>query len=275
MKSFSNTYIFIFSSVMVIAVAAILSIVALQLKPIQEKNIRTEKIQNILSSVQIESTKKNADALFEKYITESVVVNAAGNKIEAEKAFDVDLKKEAAKMDKIKKLKSSLVKKEESPFKKFMSKYIAFEEVDSTSVLKEINKLEKEQRLPVYICKKDNKEFYIFPLRGKGLWGPIWGYISLEDNLNTIYGAVFDHKSETPGLGAEIQEDWFEKAFIGKQLFEASAFTSVAVKKGEVDPKDLHSVDAISGGTITSKGVEAMLADCLGSYLSYINSKRK
>ncbi|MBF8247926.1 MAG: nqrC, partial [Bacteroidetes bacterium] len=87
-----------------------------------------------------------------------------------------------------------------------------------------------------------------FPVEGKGLWGPVWGYISLRSDMNTIYGATFDHKGETPGLGAEINATPFESMFIGKKLFEADKFVSIGVLKGGARDDDLHNVDAISGG---------------------------
>lgn len=125
----------------------------------------------------------------------------------------------------------------------------------------------EEQTWPLYIAEKDGKTFYVVPLRGKGLWGPIWGYVSLEEDLNTIYGASFDHKTETPGLGAEINKGFFQDQFIGKKLFENGEFISVAVVKGGASGQ--YEVDGISGGTITSNGVDAMLKDCISFYLPY------
>ena len=136
MKNFSNTYIFIFSIVMVVIVALLLSLAAMQLKPFQDKNIEVEKKQNILASIRIKSTVKNAVDLYSKYITDSYVINNKGEKQEGV-AFDVDLKKE-------------------------------------------LGKPASERVLPVFIGTLDNKTMaYVMPLRGKGLWGPIWGYISL------------------------------------------------------------------------------------------------
>ena len=108
------------------------------------------------------------------------------------------------------------------------------------------------------------------PLEGKGLWGPIWGYLSLKEDLRTINGVNFDHKSETPGLGAEINTTAFESQFIGKQLFRDDEFTGILVQKGGAAPGDMHAVDAISGGTITSKALEAMIYDCLKNYVDYL-----
>ena len=130
--------------------------------------------------------------------------------------------------------------------------------------------------MPLYISNIDGSEKYIIPLRGTGLWGPIWGYISLDNDMNTVYGAVFDHKAETPGLGAEINRDFFEKPFNGKRIFDLQGdFVSIAVVKGGAKENDYHGVDGISGGTITSDGVTAMLKERLDKYLPYFENKMK
>ena len=128
--------------------------------------------------------------------------------------------------------------------------------------------------MPIYISENDGIKSYIIPLRGKGLWGPIWGYIAIKDDLNTVYGAVFDHKSETPGLGAEINRPFFQDPFIGKTIFEEGVFTSILVIKGGADEGDNHAVDGISGGTITSDGVSDMLKERLEKYLPYFDRIR-
>ena len=134
----------------------------------------------------------------------------------------------------------------------------------------ELKKDKSSQLLPLFISEVDNEIKYIVPLRGKGLWGPIWGFIALEKDLNTVYGAVFDHKAETPGLGAEINRDFFQDPFKGKNIFnEEGVFKSIVVKKGGADIKDKYAVDGISGGTITSDGVTDMLSERLKMYLPY------
>ena len=274
MKSFSNAYIFVFSVIMVTIVAALLSVIALKLQPRQQMNIRIETMQSILKSVHVESTKRNAEELFNKYIVNSYVVNSEGEVIEGETALKVDLKKEVNKIDKIKKDQALIKERRASPFKKFLNSFIKPKEIDKDAVEKEIEATKGERKLPVYECQKDGQKYYVLPLRGKGLWGPIWGYVALEHDMNTIYGAVFDHKTETPGLGAEIKENWFQKPFQGKQLYKDEEFISITVVKGGADASDIHGVDAISGGTITSKGVQSMLFDCLASYESFFAIKR-
>ena len=134
-----------------------------------------------------------------------------------------------------------------------------------------------QRKLPVYIADMGEKgKVYIIPLRGAGLWGPIWGYIALLSDMNTIYGASFDHQGETPGLGAEINTELFQKPFIGKTIFDqAGLFTSIIVAKAGEKADPSHSVDAISGGTITSKGLEKMLYDDLSSYQEFFKSLKK
>ena len=137
---------------------------------------------------------------------------------------------------------------------------------------KELKKDADAQLLPLFISEVDGATRYIIPLRGKGLWGPIWGFISLEDDLNSVFGAVFDHKGETPGLGAEINKPMFQDPFAGKTIFEGEEFTSIKVIKGGAEQGDMHGVDGVSGGTITSDGVSDMLEERLSMYLPYFNT---
>ena len=139
---------------------------------------------------------------------------------------------------------------------------------------KEIKKDVNTQLLPLFISEVDGVTRYIIPLRGKGLWGPIWGFIALEDDLNKVYGAVFDHKKETPGLGAEINTPIFQEPFAGKTIFEGEVFTPIKVIKGGPTEGDMHGVDGISGGTITSNGVSDMLSERLNMYLPYFNKMK-
>jgi len=238
MKSFSNTYIFIFSTVMVTIVAILLSFVAEGLRPAQDKNKEVEKKKDILRSVgkaeKIEEVKDKDTYIeeeYSRYITGSYVIDTAGEKKEGVDAFTVDLKVELAKP------------------------------------LQEMN-------LPVFVFTSDDSTHkYIIPMRGRGLWGPIWGYISFYEDFNTIYGAIFDHKGETPGLGAEINQKFFQVQFIDKKIFdEKGNFVSVRVLKGGANPDDIHAVDAISGGTITSVAVQAMMTNCLGNYEYYFKN---
>lgn len=129
----------------------------------------------------------------------------------------------------------------------------------------------KQRSYPLYICEKDAKTFYVIPLIGTGLWGPIWGFVALESDGKTVYGANFDHKTETPGLGAEITESFFQKQFVNKKIADDQGnYTSIQViKPGSVD-LDEHKVDGITGGTLTSVGVAEMLERILKVYYIYL-----
>ncbi|GLB52185.1 Na(+)-translocating NADH-quinone reductase subunit C [Neptunitalea chrysea] len=146
---------------------------------------------------------------------------------------------------------------------------VAFD-IDLTS---EIKRPESEQHYPLFIAKLDGETFYVIPLRGAGLWDAIWGYIALDSDLNTIKGVVFDHKGETPGLGAEITQGWFQARFHDKKIEdEGGKFVGITVMKGGSAGND-NAVDAISGATITSKGVEAMIKERLEHYLAYFKKQ--
>jgi Na+-transporting NADH:ubiquinone oxidoreductase subunit C len=232
----SNSYTYIYSSIIVLIVATGLAVVATALKPSQDKNVEVEKKQNILTSLHVASDVTNAGQLYEDYITDTYTLNSEGQKVSGVDPFTVNLRVEMKK--------------------KPAGRY-----------------------LPAFEAKKGDSSFVVIPVYGKGLWGPIWGYVSFrrEDSVtagqphfNSIYGVMFDHKSETPGLGAEINQHFFMHPFGGKQIFdEKGVFVSVEVVKGGADPSSPHQVDAISGGTITSKGLQAMLDSCLVTYQNF------
>lgn len=235
MKSYSNTYIFIFSTVMVTIVAILLSFVAESLRPIQDKNKEVEKKKDILRSVgkaeKIDEVKDRSAYIeeeYSRYITGSYVINTTGEKKEGIDAFTVNLKVELVKQP-------------------------------------------QEMNLPVFVFTADDSSHkYIIPMRGTGLWGPIWGYVSFYEDFNTIYGAIFDHQGETPGLGAEINQKSFQVQFVNEKILDDQGnFVSVSVVKGGAKPDDIHAVDAISGGTITSTAVQTMMKNCLGNYEYY------
>lgn len=132
-------------------------------------------------------------------------------------------------------------------------------------------------RYPLYIYKDpQGKVTYLLQMAGVGLWGPIWGYLALDQDGNTVKSAIFDHKGETPGLGAEINTDGFEMQFNNKKILnDQGQFVSVKVEKGKHDASMPHAVDAISGGTITSNGVSKMLQEDIAFYLRYIQNQTK
>jgi len=232
----NNTYIFIYSTILVVLVATLLALAATVLKPFQQKNLEIAKKLEILHSVDkgwgassADSKNQYVDDEYARYITESFAVDYQGIRVENRDAFGIVLDKE---MDK-----------------------------DSTA-----------RAFPVFICHQDDGSLnYIFPVFGKGLWGPIWGYVALKEDMNTIAGVFFDHQGETPGLGAEINTRWFQEPFTGKKMFSSEGrFVSVFIAKAG-EPKDPgHAVDAISGGTITSKGLQTTIFESISNYLPFI-----
>ena len=134
----------------------------------------------------------------------------------------------------------------------------------------------KAGRLALYVCDVDGQRKYVIPVYGMGLWGPISGYISINDDKNTIYGAYFNHESETAGLGAEIKDsrDW-QRQFAGKQLTKEGVpgIALAVVKKSEVKDTTVQC-DAVTGATLTSDGVSLMLQECLGKYIEFFNEKK-
>lgn len=133
---------------------------------------------------------------------------------------------------------------------------------------------EAKGEYPVFVAEVNGETKYILAMYGSGLWGPIWGYVSVNADGNTIYGTDFSHEGETPGLGAEIAKPAFSAEFVGKQLFKNNTFKSVAVVKKGHTAEGQDYVDGISGGTITSKGVNAMLYDSLSGYVKFLTSKK-
>lgn len=237
MNKDSNGFTFGFASVTVIVVAVLLSLAAIGLGPYQAKNVRLEKMQNILSSIGIKTKPEQAEKLFNQMLKEQLVLDTKGRSVTGNvSAFDIDLKKEQDKA--------------------------------------RTGNADK-QLFPLFVFTRDGNDYYVIPVRGKGLWGPIWGYIALEGDMNTIHGASFGHKGETPGLGAEIETEAFQKQFVGEKILdEKGNFVSVKLVKGGAAPQDLHAVDAVSGGTVTSNGVTEMLQRTLGYYIPYFKLKQ-
>ena len=130
----------------------------------------------------------------------------------------------------------------------------------------------EEGQFPMYVAEVNGETKYILPMNGAGLWGAIWGYMALNDDRNTVYGVFFNHASETPGLGAEIVTEKFRNPFIGKELLKNGKFASIAIEKAGTKVEGRDQVDAISGGTITSKGVEAMLSSSLVNYENFLTA---
>ena len=226
----SNSYTFGFAILMVIIVGSLLALASQGLKTRQEKNATDKKMMSILSAINIDATRENAQEMYNKYVIDSKIIS--GKDLNAE-AFNVDIKKE------------------------FRDKNISV----------------SDRNYPLYICEKDGDKYYIIPVVGTGLWGPIWGFVALESDFKTIYGANFDHKSETPGLGAEIKYASYSDQYTGETISDTTgSFQPIIVVKDGSGSGINSKVDGITGGTITSKGVEEMTTRTLEVYVNYFKS---
>lgn len=227
-----NTYTVIYSVVLVLVVGVVLSLVYQALRPIQEENISNDTKKQILEAARIVSS--DGESVSELYDKHIV------------ESYIIDWKGD-----------------------RIDSSTPAF----SVNVAAEIKKPEEERLLPVYVCKTDNGIKYILPVYGAGLWGPIWGYIAFNGNGENIYGAYFAHQGETPGLGAEIEKPAFSGQFDGKSVFNSTGeFTPILVVKAGQAPAGAEYVNAVSGGTITSQGVQKMLANSLRPYAAFLKN---
>ena len=231
MDTNKNSYTIIYAAVMVIVVALLLALVSSGLKETQTTNVKLDKKKQILSALQINLEDQDAAALYDQYIVKELVVNTKADILS-------EVKGEAFDID----------------------------------IVKEAAKPLESRQLPIYVAQLEGQTKYIIPLRGAGLWGPIWGYVALNDDKNTVFGTYFSHASETPGLGAEIALPKFQQEFVGKHILnDRNEFVSIAVMKAGQNSDTQEQVDAISGGTITSKGVEAMLLNSIGQYEAFLN----
>ncbi len=228
----------LFFALMVTVVSGlVLAVVANVLRPYQERNIKLEQMSYILRAAGYAGD--DIEAAFEQYVTPLVVDH-----------------------------QGKVVLEGNTPENR--------EKILKLNILSELKKKPEQRTLPVYQYHAEGKTLFIFPVAGKGLWGPIWGYVALDADLNTIVGVVFDHKSETPGLGAEITKPWFQGQFVGKKLFDANGrLVGVAVVKGQAPEDDPHAVDGITGATLTGKGVSEMFVEMFKWYQPYIRNLRQ
>lgn len=239
-----NGYTVGFASVMVIIVGAVLAFLAMYLKPWIQQNERFEKQQNILYAIGVNNNSEGSVAF----------VPTAEVEAEFAKYITQQLVVEGATA---------------SPM----------EEAYLIDLKKELDliKNDKTGKLPLFIGEKEGKTFYVVPLYGKGLWDAIWGYMSLNEDM-VVQGVYFDHKGETPGLGANIKMRYFMDDFIGESVLNGNQYAGVAVVKGNNDPsneiKDDNEVDALAGATITGNGVTAMIKESLKLYKPYLETIR-
>lgn len=232
----SNSYIFMYSTILVVVAAAVLAVAAVGLRPFQKKNQEIEKMQQLLSAVGIENDVNNAEELYNQYFVQELAVSPNGK-----------------------------VVSDYQGGKQVMGNVRPF----GIELSKELGKGENAM-LPLFVCKQEGKTIYVVPVHGKGLYDAIWGNVAIAEDLNTIVGALFDHKGETPGLGAEITNPNFSKQFAGKQIFE-NGEVKLAVVKGKKSDERFEA-DAVTGATNTSKGVSNMLHDCLSNYIEYFKT---
>lgn len=231
-----NVYTMVYATVVVVIVAFLLAFISGALKSRQDDNVILDKKKQILSSLNV-NVKECADpaAKYAECVKADIVVNASGDVIAENGGFDINVANENSK-----------------PL--------------------------EERQLPLYICEIDGAKKYVVPMRGAGLWGPIWGYIALNDDKSTVFGVYFSHESETPGLGAEITQPKFQNQFRNqedpKHIFRDGKFTSIEVVKPGQTAEDADYVDGISGGTMTSQGVNAMLKQGIGQYVEYFNKEK-
>ena len=242
----SNGYTMVFAVVMVLIVGSLLAFLASSLKPRIKENERIEKQQNILYAMGVNENDESSATFVDTSI--------AGEE-----------------------------------FSKYITKQIVIENgnvsENNDAYLIDVKKQQanakagKARKLPLFIGQKEGKTFYIAPIRGKGLWDAIWGYVAMDKNM-VVQGAYFDHKGETPGLGSNIKERFFMDDFIGEHLMsESGTFKGITVAKGNNDPKNNdktdYEVDAIAGATITGDGVSAMIKKDLSLYVPYFKNLKK
>lgn len=238
----SNKYTILFAIGMVIIVGSLLAFTASSLAPNIDINKRLEKQQNILYAMGVNENE-----------------GSSANFVSTDKATQL--------------------------FKQYIKQQIVIQGDNITTsqdaYLIDVKKEQanakagKARKLPLFVGEKDGKTYYIAPILGKGLWDAIWAYVAMDENM-IIQGAYFDHKAETPGLGANIKERFFMDDFIGEHLMENGNFKGIKVSKSNADPKNLdktdYEVDAIAGATITGDGVSAMIKSELKLYVPYFKS---
>lgn len=244
MNTEKNSYTIIYSIVMVVLAAVLLAAAAMGLKSAQEENQKIDKMEQILRSIGRTPEKSDVISTYKSLIKEELLLDGEGNVL-----------------------------------KTFKGDELTSSEAFNNNTELEMKKLKKgetkasEIRLNAFVAEVEGKTIYILPLNGAGLWNKIWGYIAVDAaDHSTVIGADFGNAGETPGLGAEISTPTFANQFVGKQLFKDGAFKGIAVVKPGKGTLDQDYVDGISGGTLTSDGVHAMLQSSLSPYLKFLET---
>ncbi len=242
-----NSYTVIFAAIMVVVVGSLLAFLASALLPNIKENERFFKQQNILYAMGVNENGDDAGSV--NFIPTDQVEGEFTSYVKKQLVIDengkVSENNEAYLID----LKKQLAAKKKG----------------------------KPYQLPLFIGEKDKKKFYVIPMYGKGLWDAIWGFVALDETM-TVQGVYFDHRGETPGLGANIKMRYFMDDFTGETIMKGSQYSGIAVAKGNNDPlnkiKDDNEVDALAGATITGNGVAAMIKESVTLYKDYLETIR-
>ncbi len=239
----SNIYVILFATGLTVVFGGALSLTSVGLKPLQDKQVELDTKKKILGAVMDISTIQESNEILRIYNEkiQSIVVDINGNKVE----------------------------------KDAKGNPVIAEKVN----IQKNYKLPPQNRLyPVFkfIDDNNNVEAYIFPTFGAGLWDWISSYVAFGQDLNTVKGIAFDHKSETPGLGARITEESVQNRFIGKEIYnDQGELVSITMVKGESNTGlSEHQVDGLSGATMTAKGVGAMLKNYMECYQAFIEKTK-
>ena len=241
MNTNSNAYTVIYTTLVVVVVAAVLAFTAMKLKPSQEANAKAETLRQMMSAAQIKPTD-------ELYATNNAgILQLYADNID--EAYTIGLDGE----------KNGTLSTEKA----------SIELVDNLKPQNKAIKAGGEATLPVYVFKNG---YTVIPVYGAGLWGPVWGYIAFQPDCRTIAGAYFDHESETPGLGAKIKDEaWFREKFIGKKV-EWGTEPAFKLEKNVEATGAENAVDAITGATMTSKGLGDALNVWFKAYENHLTA---
>ncbi len=240
-----NVYTVLFAAGMVVVVGSILAYLASALRPRIQENERFEKQQNILYAMGVNENEDEGSVAF-----------IPTDRVEA--TFSEYIKEQLV-------IEGDQISEDQEAYLIDMKKQL------------DAAKSGQTPKLPVMIGEKDGKTFYVIPMYGKGLWDAIWGHIALDENM-VVQGVYFDHKGETPGLGANIKARYFMDDFEGESILDGTRYRGIEVAKGNNDPlnqdKDDNQVDALAGATITGNGVSAMISETVRLYQPYLKTIR-
>ncbi len=245
MNKENNVYTVLFACLMVIVVGSILAYLASALSAKIKENERFEKQQNILYAMGVNQNEGEGSVNF---VPTDIVEEEFATYISEQLVIEGD-------------------------------KITQDDQAYMIDIKKELDRMKDGQtpKLPVFVGKKDGETYYIVPMYGKGLWDAIWGFMALDKNM-VVQGVYFDHKAETPGLGANIKQRYFMDDFTGESILDGSNYAGIKVIKGNNDPvneiKDDNEVDALAGATITGNGVSAMISKTVNLYKDYFESLR-